>query len=313
MQKVVTQDEFGGPDVLHIANGPVPEPLPTEIRVRVRAAGINPVDVKTRTGAGVAAILGAPPFVLGWDVAGVVDALGPGVTRFSVGERVLGMPWFPREAGCYGEYVAAPSRHFVRSPDGVDDSHAAALPLAGLTAWQALVDTAGVRSGQRVVVVAAGGGVGHLAVQIASSLGAHVTAVASAPKHDLLAALGADQMIDYRSADVESEVRDVDVAVELVGGEATMGTLRTVRPGGTLVVVAGPVAPDVAAAAEATDVRLAKVLVEPDHLGLARLTELMNSEELRVIVSNVFPMADAASAHRAIERGHTVGKIVLTM
>src|SRR5919108_3542226 len=150
--RVITQLATGGPEVLELGEAEIPQPLPTEIRVRVGAAGVNPVDWKTRAGGGVAAVLGPPPFTVGWDVAGTVDAVGPGVTRFAVGDAVFGMPWFPRQAGAYSEFVAAPSRHFARIPEGMSFEEAAALPLAGLTAWQALVNTANVQAGQTVLV-----------------------------------------------------------------------------------------------------------------------------------------------------------------
>src|SRR5918997_4472276 len=165
--RVITQLSTGGPEVLELGEAEIREPLPTEIRVRVGAAGVNPVDWKTRAGAGMAPVIGPPPFTVGWDVAGTVDAVGMGVTRFAVGDRVFGMPWFPRQAGAYAEYVTAPSRQFAHIPEGVSDVVAAATPLAGLTAWQILVDTADVQRDQRVLLHAAGGGVGHLAVQIA--------------------------------------------------------------------------------------------------------------------------------------------------
>ena len=152
-----------------------PEPGPTEVLVRTGAAGVNPVDWKTRAGGGM---LGSPPFTVGWDVAGVVEEVGLGVTRFAVGDRVFGMPRFPREAAAYAEYVTSPSRQLARTPASLSDVEAAALPLAALTAWQALVDTAGVQQGQRVLIHASAGGVGHLAVQIAKARGAHVIATA---------------------------------------------------------------------------------------------------------------------------------------
>ena len=204
--RIVTQRTTGGPEVLEIGRAPVPEPLPTEIRVRVAAAGVNPVDWKTRAGAGMSTVIGPPPFTVGWDVAGTVDAVGVGVTRFAVGDTVFGMPWFPRAAGGYGEFVTAPSRHFAHRPAGLSEVEAAGLPLAGLTAWQCLVDIADVRPGQRVLIHAAAGGVGHLAVQIAKARGAYVIGTASRGKHDLLHDLGIDETIDYRAEAFEQAI-----------------------------------------------------------------------------------------------------------
>lgn len=309
----ISQDTFGGPEVLHGVRAPVPEPIPTEVRVRVRAAGVNPVDAKTRSGGGMAAVLGSPPFVLGWDVAGVVDEVGRGVTRFRVGDRVLGMPRFPRAAGAYAEHVVAPSRHFVATPPDLDDVHAAALPLAALTAWQSLVDTARVEPDQRVLVLGAGGGVGHLAVQIAKSRRAHVTAVAGADKHDLLQAVGADDLIDYRDVDVATAVSDVDVVLDLVGGAVTTTSVRVLRPGGLVIVAPGGVSDEATRLAHGRGVRVTTFLVEPDHAGLEAITALVTAGQLVVRVSDTFRLLDAPAAHRAIEEGHTEGKLVLTV
>lgn len=310
-QLIVTQDDLGGPEVLHTARAPIPDPLPTEVRVRVLAAGVNPVDAKTRSGRGMATVLGPPPFVLGWDVGGVVDAVGRGVTRFHVGDRVLGMPWFPRPAGAYAQYVTAPSRHFVATPEELDDVGAGALPMAALTAWQSLVDTAGIEPGQRVLVQGAGGGVGHVAVQIARSRGAHVIGVAGRDKHRLLDQLGVDEVVDHRGGDIAGAVAAVDVVLDLVGGGVTTTSVRLARPGGAVLVAPGGIADEAARLAEERGVRLTSFLVEPDHAGLEQVTALVSEGRLAVHVSDTFPLAGAAAAHRAIESGHTKGKLVL--
>ena len=181
--------------------------------------------------------LGDPPFTVGWDVAGVVEEVGFGVTRFSPGDRVFGMPRFPKQAAAYAEYVTSPSRQLARIPDGLGDIEAGALPLAGLTAWQALVETADVLPGQRVLILAAAGGVGHLAVQIAKARGAYVLGTARAAKHEFLSELGVDEAIDYTSEAVEDSIRDVDVVLDLVGDESGRGALATLRDGGLYIIV----------------------------------------------------------------------------
>ena len=233
------------------------------------------------------------------------------MTRFAPGDRVFGMPWFPREAAAYAEYVTAPSRHLARIPEGLGDDEAAALPLAGLTAWQALVDTAEVGPESRVLIHAAAGGVGHLAVQIAKARGAHVIGTARAGKHDFLASLGSDEAVDYTTEEVAARVRDVDVVLDLVGGEAALDALSTLRDGGTFVTVTG--AADEVREQAAGRVRLEGVLVEPDRLGMEALAELVTEGVLRPHVSATFPLADAARAHEAIETGRTQGKLVLTV
>jgi NADPH:quinone reductase-like Zn-dependent oxidoreductase len=311
--RAIVCDGFGGPEVLRPAELPRPEPLGTEVLVRVHAAGVNPVDWKTRADGETPAPVGPGPYVLGWDVSGVVEQVGIGVTRFAVGDEVYGMPWFPRQASGYAEYVTAPSRQFARKPAGLDHVQAAGLPLAGLTAWQALVDTADVRPGQRVLVTAAAGGVGHLAVQIAKARGGYVLGTASAGKHDVLRSLGVDEPIDYTRVDVADTVRDVDVVLDLVGDAAGPSLLRVLRPGGILIPVAGGASDETIAAAAAAGVRAATVLVEPDGAALAELSRLVDQGRLGVRVAATFPLTEAAAAHRLGEQGRTLGKIVLTL
>ena len=310
--RVITQLSTGGPEVLEVGEAAVPEPLPTEIRVRVGAAGVNPVDWKTRAGRGMAAVLGPPPFTVGWDVAGTVDAVGTGVTRFAVGDAVFGMPWFPRQAGAYAEFVTAPSRHFASRPARLSTVEAAALPLAGLTAWQCLVDIADVRPGQRVLIHAAAGGVGHLAVQIAKARGAYVIGTASVGKHALLNDLGIDEAVDYRSEAFEQVVEPVDLVVDLIGGDVTKRSLDVLRPDGRLVCLPTAEAPAAIAAASERGLRACGMVVEPDARGLEALSALVDDRRLRVLVAETFPLERASHAHRAGEFGRTTGKLVLT-
>ncbi|MFE0191520.1 NADP-dependent oxidoreductase [Streptomyces sp. NPDC058989] len=296
----ISQDAPGSPDVLKVVEVPRPQPGRGEILVRVHAAGVNPADWKTRD-RGVFANGAKPPFTLGFDVSGVVAETGDGVTLFQSGDEVFGMPRFPHPAGAYAEYVTAPARHFARRPKGLDHIQAGALPLASLTAWQALVDTAHIQPGQRVLVHAAAGGVGHLAVQIAKARGAHVIGTASAAKHELLRSLGADELVDYRTEDFAETVRDVDVVLDSLGGESWARSLRTLRPGGTLISILPLDGTFPHQEAEAAGVRAVFMLVEPDQAGL------------HVIADAVFPLEEAAAAHTLGEAGRTTGKIVLSV
>ncbi|GAB2736367.1 NADP-dependent oxidoreductase [Kitasatospora kifunensis] len=311
--RAVVQHGFGGAEVLQVAQVARPVPLPTEVLVRVHAAGINPVDWKTREGSGMARVLGEPPFTLGWDVSGVVAEVGFGVTALKPGDEVYGMPWFPRAAGGYAEYVTAPARQFARKPATIGHEQAAALPLAALTAWQALVDTADVRPGQRVLIHAAAGGVGHLAVQFAKHLGAHVIGTASGPRHEWLTGLGADEVVDYTAVRFEEAVKDIDVVIDLVGdGHENTSTrsLEVLCPGGLLVAIPGA-APELAEAARSRGVRSTTFLVEPDGPALTRIAELIDAGRIRVEVEEVFPLEQAAQAHARGESGRTRGKLVL--
>jgi NADPH:quinone reductase-like Zn-dependent oxidoreductase len=311
--RAVVQHRLGGGEVLAVETLPRPVPLPTEVLVRVHAAGVNPVDWKTRQGHGMAGVLGEPPFVLGWDVAGVVEEVGFGVTTLAVGDRVHGMPWFPRAAGGYAEYVAAPARQFAHSPTSLSDAQAAAVPLAALTAWQILVDTLHVQPGQRVLITAAAGGVGHFAVQFARHLGAHVVATASTANHEWLRELGANEVVDYHEAGYESLIKDVDSVVDLVGGGEDLRLVATLREGGPIVAVPGGVSEALAAAVDAIGGRASAFLVEPDGAALARIAELIDAGDVRVEVARTFPLEQAAAAHALGETNRTRGKIVLTL
>jgi NADPH:quinone reductase-like Zn-dependent oxidoreductase len=311
--RAVVQNRLGDASVLEIASLPVPCPQPTEIRVRVLAAGINPVDWKTREGHGMAGVLGDPPFVLGWDVAGVVDAVGFGVTTVAAGDRVYGMPWFPRAANGYSEYVTAPARQFARTPAPITDAAAAAVPLAALTAWQVLVDTAHIQAGQRVLITAGAGGVGHFAVQFARHFGAYVVATASPANHAWLRELGADEVLDYHDPDHESRIKDIDIVVDLVGNSDQRGLVEAVRPGGLFVSVPGGVSDDLAAASAEHGVAATGFLVEPDGAALALIGALIESGAVHVELAATFPLEDVAAAHRLAEANHTRGKIVLLL
>ena len=308
--RAVSQDTLGGPEVLKIVEVERPVPEPVEILVRVRAAGVNPTDWKARATGGR---FGSPPFTLGFDVSGVVEEVGPGVTLYAPGDEVFGMPRFPHAAGAYAEYVTAPPRHFARKPASLDHVRAAALPLAALTAWQGLVDTGGLGEGQRVLIHAAGGGVGHLAVQIAKARGAYVIGTARTAKHELIRSLGADEVIDYTREDFASAVKDVDVVLDTIGGDYGPRSLRTLRDGGTLVSIVPPVDDALRVAAAERGIAAGWTLVEPDYAGMKEIAALVEAGRLHAEIDSVFPLEEVAKAHELGERGRTTGKIVLTV
>ncbi|MGP4045231.1 NADP-dependent oxidoreductase [Streptomyces sp. 2A115] len=305
--RVMTQHRFGGPDVLVIEERERPVPAPGEILLRVRAVGVNPVDWLVRSG--TAPIYGDPPFTLGRDVSGVIEATGEGVTPFRPGDEVFGK--IP--AGGYAEHVTAPADHFAAKPTTLDHVHAAAAPTATLTAWQALIDIAQVAPGKRVLVHAAAGGVGHAAVQIAKAEGAYVIGTARADKHGFLYNLGADEAVDYTVTDFAAAVRDMDVALDLIGGDYGPRTLNTLRPGGLLIAAIpgdlGLSPEDV----EARGMRFAVVRAEPSGARLEKIASLLANDRVRIHVDAVLPLTEAAKAHELGEAGHTKGKIVLTL
>jgi NADPH:quinone reductase-like Zn-dependent oxidoreductase len=306
--RAIVQDTFGGPEVLAVADLPEPTPKQGEVLVRVKAAGVNPVDVAVR--AGHYPLLGEPPFTIGWDIAGTVEAVGPGVDAFAVGEHVFGMPNFPAAASAYAELVAAPADELARQPDSLGDIEAGALPLAGLTAWQALVVAGGLRGGQQVLVHAGAGGVGHLAVQIAKAKGASVTATASGDKLDFVRGLGADAVIDYREADFTAAVGGMDIVLDPIGGDHLEKSLKVLKPGGVLVSLRD-VGEAAQAAAAAKGVRMERISVQPNGGQLAELAGLAKAGKLKVHVAKTFPLERAGEAQEFLAT-RPIGKIALT-
>ncbi|MEU8849183.1 NADP-dependent oxidoreductase [Streptomyces sp. NPDC048564] len=308
--RAISQDVLGGPEVLKEVEVQRPAPRPNEVLVRVRAAGLNPTDWKHRDNGG---FLGEPPFVLGWDVSGVVEAVGIGVVRFQPGDEIFGMLSYPFGHGSHAEYVTAPARVFAHKPASVDHIQAGALPLVSLTAWQALVEYADVQPGQRVLIHAAAGGVGHVAVQIAKARGAHVIGTASAGKHEFLRGLGADEVIDYRETDFAEAVKDVDVVLDTLGGETSVRSLGVLRPGGVVVSILPVGSDDFYEEAERLGVRALRMLVDSDRADLRAIADLVDTGQLRAEIAGTFPLADAAEAHALGDTGRTAGKLVLTV
>ncbi|MGW0998583.1 NADP-dependent oxidoreductase [Streptomyces sp. NPDC002523] len=308
--RAISQDVLGGPEVLKEVRVERPVPRPNEVLVRVRAAGVNPTDWKHRTTGG---FLGEPPFVLGWDVSGEVVATGVGAAAFRPGDEVFGMLPYPFGHGSHAEYVIAPVRALTRKPASIDHVRAGALPLVSLTAWQALTEHADVRPGSRVLIHAAAGGVGHVAVQIAKVLGAYVIGTASAGKHDFLREIGVDEAVDYRTTDVTEVVRDVDVVLDTVGGDTSVRSLRVLRPGGIVVSILPVGSREFHDEAERLGMRAVRMLVDADRSGMEAIAELAESGRLRATIAGTFPLAEAAKAHELGDTGRTTGKLVLVM
>lgn len=315
MSLKIVQSRFGGPEVLEVVDVAPPaesDLAPDEVLVRVAFAGVNVIDVMTRTGGGMAtAGIVSLPFTPGWDLAGTVEAVGGDVRRLAAGQRVFALSRFPSPGSAYAQHVVVPARDLVPVPDTLDDEAAGGFPMAAMTAWQAFTDTTRVRPGDRVLVTGAGGGVGHLAVQLAHHLGATVLAVAGVAKHAWLHDLGAHATADYTdpSALAALAAEPVDVALSLAAGSLN-SALAAVRPGGVLIAL-GAGAAAIAPAAEATGVRLATTHVRAEPTWLQRAAALAAEGRLAPTVTEVFDLADAANAHRAIEGGHNQGKIVL--
>lgn len=311
--KAVSFDNFGGVEVLTYREHPKPTPGKGEVLIQVRAAGVNPVDWKIREGLLKTRLPHQFPIIPGWDVAGTVAAIGTGCRRFKKGAAVYAYARKPIiKDGCYAEFVVLPERNVADKPASLDFAQAASIPLAALTAWQSLFDAANLRKGQTVLIHAAAGGVGGFAVQLAKWKGARVLATASAPNHEYVRSLGADEVIDYTQTDFVEAVRalapkGVDVAYDTVGDDVQVRTIATLRKGGSLVTILAP-RPETQAA---RGIKLHYVFVAPNAAQLAKLARLADSGKLKTHLAAQFPLEQAAEAHRMIQTGHTRGKIVL--
>jgi NADPH:quinone reductase-like Zn-dependent oxidoreductase len=302
--KAVRIHEFGGPETLRVEDLPIPEPGRGEIRIRVMAASVNPVDYKIRNGGYLPQ--DALPMTLGRDVAGVVDAVGAEVRGFHTSDAVYVM--LDRSHGGYTEFVVEQAEYCARKPARLDFIQAAAVPLAGLTAWQGLFEHGGLQAGQRVLIHGAAGGVGHLAVQFARARGATVIATCSAQDVDFVKSLGASEVIDYNAQRFEDVVRDVDLVFDLVAGETQDRSWTVLKDGGALVSTLKE--PDKRKAAE-KHARAVHYMAHPDGAELAEIGRLIDEGRVTPQIARVFPLAAAAQAERALEQEHVRGKIVL--
>jgi NADPH:quinone reductase-like Zn-dependent oxidoreductase len=305
--KAVVVHEYGGPDVLKLESVPWPEPRENEIRVRVMAAGVNPVDALIRSGMFAKFFKSKLPFVPGYDIAGTVEKVGAKVTKFKVGDPIfayLGL----KTGGGYAEYAVATEKEAAPMPKSLNYVEAAATPVVALTAWQALIDTAKLSRGQTVLIHGGSGGVGTFAIQIAKAKGAKVIATASTQNQDLLKQLGADMAIDYTKTKFEEVAKDVDVVLDSVGKDTLARSYGVLKKGGYVVsLVAEPDAREL----EKYGIHGAPINVQPNSDELTEIGKLIDQKRIRVIVSQVLPLASAAKAQAQAETGHTRGKIVL--
>ena len=300
--KAIRIHEFGGPEVLKYEDVPEPQPGPGEIRIRVIAAGVNPMDWKVRQG-GVMLPL---PMIMGMDVAGVVDVLGEGVNAFQPGDRVFAK--VSLGPGGYAEYTVTSASQAAPKPRSIGFVEAAAIPTAGLAAWQALFDIAGLERGQSVLIHGAAGGVGSFAVQFAKWKGARVIGTASGTNAQFLKSIGADVVIDYKAERFEDVVHDVDAVLDTIGGDTFERSWGVLKPGGFLVTTVANV-PE--GAAEAHGVRAKGLMTRADGSNLAQIAAIIDEKHIKPVVMTVLPLADARKAQEMSESRHARGKIVL--
>lgn len=295
---------FGGPDVLALDTLPRPEPRPGEMLIRVCAAGVNPIDYKLRKGCTVPA--DRLPIAPGRDVSGLVERCGAGVDRFRPCDEVYAM--LPHDRGGYTEFVATPADGCAPKPRCLDHVHAAAVPLAALTAWQGLFDHGGLEAGQRVLIHGASGGVGHLATQFAAVSGATVFGSCAGEDTEFMRYIGAEKAIDYRAERFEDVVGEIDLVFDLIGGDTQNRSWAVLREGGTLVSTVEEPPRHVAAAHAARGIHYT---ARPDGAQLAEIGRLIDDGRVHVEVGRVFPLRQAANAQRALEQEHVRGKVVL--
>lgn len=303
MQAVQIQD-YGGPEVLQIVEVPIPVPGEGQVLVQLKAAGVNPADWKMRAGLYKQFRAIPMPWIPGLEGAGIVSALGPGVTEFKPGQAVFGTL-----SGAYAEYALAAVQDLQPKPETLTFEQAATIPVGALTAWGAVIDTAQVQAGQRVLIQGAAGGVGVYALQLVHWKGAHAIATASKGNLDLLRTLGADELIDYTSTRFETVVHDLDVFIDTLGGDTPERAIKVLRPDGILVTVAGRLPPEMG---KAEGVRTMSAGRAPAS-NLKQISSLFQSGQLKAVVGKVFKLEEARQAHELSQTGHGRGRIILRM
>ena len=307
MMKAVVVHEYGGPEVLKYEDVPRPEPKDNEILVRVIAAGVNPVDGMIRSGMFAKHEKAAFPMVPGADIAGIVEKTGSKVTKFKPGDPVYAYLSL-KNGGGYAEYTIATETELSPKPKSLTFVEAAGVPLAALTAWQALIDAAKLSAGQTVLIHGGSGGVGSFGIQIAKARGAKVFATASTPNQELLKQLGADVAIDYTKQKFEDVAKDVDVVMDSVGKDTLARSYGVVKKGGFIATLVSRLDQ---AELDKRGIRGASISVKPDANELAEITKLIDERKIKPIVSLVLPLSDAAKAQEQAATLHTRGKIIL--
>ncbi len=313
MQAIVLSD-FGDTDNLLLTEIPQPVIADDEVLVQVKAVSVNPVDIKTRKGKALAGKLEKEnPLILGWDIAGMVKETGSKVENFKPGDEVFGMVNFPGQGKAYAEYVAAPVSHLALKPANISFPEAAAGTLAALTAWQAMVRHANVKAGDRVLIHAASGGVGHFAVQIAKQLGAYVIGTSSAKNMDFVLSLGADEHVDYQSQAFESVIKPVDFVLDTIGGDYIDRSLETLKTDGTIVSIVSGMNEKVSEKAKSKGINGLNMLVQSSGDDMKWLADWFEKGLLKAHVSQTYSFGQMADAHQQLEAGHAVGKVVVTL
>lgn len=307
--KAIRIHQFGGPEVLKYEDAPRPVPAADEVLIKVYASGMNPVDWKMRAGLAESLFPIQLPFIPGWDVSGEIEEVGSDILTFKKGDEVYGRPDVTRD-GTYAEYVTVKANQINFKPKSINHDKASAVPLAGLTAWQGLFDYGHLEEGQKVLIHAAAGGVGSFAVQLAKWKGAYVIGTSSEENIDFLFDLGADEAIDYKNEKIEDRLKDVDLVFDLIGGDTQKRSLKIIKKGGRLITT---VQPKYQEEAKANDIHMEVFMTKSLPEELEQIGNLIDSGKIKPIVTRTFLLKDAAEAQKEIEKGHTRGKMVLTV
>lgn len=294
----------------------VPQPSidSDEVLVKVKSISINPIDIKTRKGLGVYIYANLDPekeYILGWDISGIV--IESNSSLFTPGDEVFGMVNFPGLGSAYAEFVAAPAAHLTKKPATISHPEAAAATLAALTAWQNLVNRAHIKSGDRVLIHAAAGGVGHFAVQIAKHFGAYVIGTSSAANKDFVLSIGADEHIDYKTQVLTESVKNVDFVLECLDNQSILNSLQVIKPGGSLISILTKITDETKEKADTMSIETNYTNVTSNGSDMKSIAELLNSGAIKSHISKEFTFDQIAEAHHQIESGRTVGKIVITL
>src|SRR6266576_670655 len=308
--KAIRIHNYGGPEVLKYEDAPRPDPQAGEVLVRVHGAGVNPIDWKVREGYMKDFWPHKFPLILGWDLSGVVEELGPdpaAAGRFKIGDEVYSLP-DPTRNGAYADYIVVRESELALKPNSLHHIRAAAVPLAALTAWQSLFDTAQLQPGQRVLIYAGSGGVGHFAVQLAKWKGAYVFATASTKNQDLLRKLGVDKAIDYTQQRFEDIARKIDIVIDTISGETQERSWSGLKKGGVLVSLVQPPSEE---KAKELGVRAAIIGAQPNGAQLAEIAKIIDSGKLAPVIDRILPLSEVRRAHELSQSGHTRGKIAL--
>lgn len=310
--KTIVLNAPGDVNNLRLTDLPIPDIDTKQVLIRVKAISINPVDVKTRAGKGIfPRIKDQNPIILGWDISGIVEAAGSEVKNFKPGDEVFGMINFPGHGKAYAEYVVASPDDLAIKPKNISFQEAAAATLAALTAFQALVTNAKLQAGNKVLISAAAGGVGHFSIQLAKHLGAYVIGTASAPNHELILSLGADEAIVYTGTELEDKVKDLDFALDTIGGENAIRSLSLIKPGGTLISIPSGLDENVLEEARKRNITAYSFLVASNGDDMKAIADLLHNGTIKAHVSQVFSFDKMKEAHLQIESGRTVGKVVV--